>query len=56
MNESNYDINREFALFKVFTDGININTKFNSIEEAYAVFKMLVNGYCSLNNKINKTN
>lgn len=48
MNENNYDITKEFALFKVFTDGISINTKFDSIEEAYAAFKMMVNGFCSL--------
>lgn len=50
MEENNYNTNREFSLFEVFTDGISINTKFNSIEEAYAAFKMLVNGFCSLKN------
>lgn len=50
MTENNYDTNKEFALFKVFTDGISINTKFDSIEEAYAAFKMMVNGFCSLQN------
>lgn len=48
MNENNYDTTKEFTLFEVFTDGISINTKFNSIEEAYAAFKMMVNGYCSM--------
>lgn len=48
MNENNYDTNKEFALFEIFTDGINIKTKFDSIEEAYAAFKMMVNGFCSL--------
>lgn len=48
MNENNYDTTKEFSLHKVFTDGININTKFDSIEEAYAAFKMMVNGFCSL--------
>lgn len=51
MNENNYDTTRSFALFKVFTDGISINSKFDSIEEAYAAFKMMVNGYCSLQKK-----
>ena len=49
MNENNYATDREFALFEVFTDGISINNRFDSIEEAYAAFKMMVNGYCSLN-------
>lgn len=48
MNENDYDTNRELSLWKVFTDGIIINTKFESIEEAYTTFKMMVNGYCSL--------
>jgi hypothetical protein len=51
MEENNYNTNKEFCLFEVFTDGISIKTKFNSIEEAYAAFKMMVNGYCSLQNK-----
>lgn len=51
MEENNYNTNREFPLFEVFTDGISINTKFNSIEEAYAAFKMMVNGFCSLENE-----
>lgn len=51
MIKNNYNINRSFPLFKVFTDGISINTKFDSIEEAYAAFKMMVNGYCSLANE-----
>lgn len=50
MIENNYDTAREFSLDKVFTKGISINTKFNSIEEAYAAFKMMVNGFCSMQN------
>lgn len=48
MEENNHDTNREFDLYKVFTEGISINTKFNTIAEAYAAFKMMVNGYCSM--------
>jgi len=51
MEENNYNTSREFDLYQVFTEGISINNKFNSIEEAYTAFKMMVNGYCSL--KIN---
>lgn len=53
MVENNYDTTREFALFEVFTNGISINTKFNSIEEAYAAFKMMVNEYCSMKSETN---
>ena len=48
MVDNNYNINRDFPLFRVFTNGININTKFDTIEETYAAFKLLVNGFCSL--------
>lgn len=48
MEQNGYDTTREFELYEVFTDGININTHFNSIEDCYAAFKMLVNGFCSL--------
>ena len=51
MEQNNYDITKEFALYEVFTEGININTHFDSIEDCYAAFKMLVNGFCSLEKK-----
>ena len=51
MIENNYDTTKEFELFEVFTNGININTHFDSIEECYAAFKMFVNGFCSLEQK-----
>jgi hypothetical protein len=51
MIKNNYDTTKEFELFEVFTNGININTHFDSIEECYAAFKMFVNGFCSLENK-----
>lgn len=54
MIENNYDTTKEFKLFEVFTNGININTHFDSIEECYAAFKMFVNGFCSLENKTRK--
>lgn len=53
MKENNYDTNTTFSLYKVFTDGINISIKYNSIEEIYAAFKMMVNGYCSLKHETN---
>lgn len=48
MNKNGYDTSRELALHEVFTFGFNINTHYDSIEECYAAFKMLVNGFCSL--------
>lgn len=50
MHKYKRSTNREISLCKVFTDGININSEFETIEDAYAIFKMLVNGYCSLKN------
>ena len=50
MNENKYNTTVELPLWRVFSKGIDINTRFNSIEEAYAAFKMMVNGYCSLQN------
>ena len=35
-------------MFEVFTDGININSHFDTIEDAYRIFKLLVNGYLTL--------
>ena len=35
-------------MFEVFTDGININSHFDTIEDAYRTFKLLVNGYLAL--------
>lgn len=48
MEQNGYDTTKEFALHEVFTNGININTKFESLEDCYAGFKMMVNGFCSL--------
>lgn len=46
MNENGYDINKKPFWMDVFS--FNIDSKFDSIEDCYAMFKMLVNGYCSL--------
>ena len=48
MEQNGYDTTKEFELYEVFTNGININSEFDSIEECYAAFKMFVNGFCSL--------
>ena len=44
MINNNYEI-KSPCLWEVFTDGWNINTEFETIEDAYAVFKLLVEGY-----------
>ncbi len=44
MIDNNYKINSP-CLWEVFTDGWNINTEFDTIEDAYAMFKLLVGGY-----------
>jgi len=45
MIENNYDTSRELELYQVFTEGININSEFESLEDAYAAFKFFVRGY-----------
>ena len=47
MVDNEYDIDYVFDTYKVFTYDISINKHFESIEEAYATFKLLVNGFCS---------
>ena len=44
MIDNNYKINSP-CLWEVFTYGWNINTEFDTIEDAYAMFKLLVGGY-----------
>lgn len=46
MNESGYDTNKKIFWYDLFSGGLNSNTHFNTIEECYAMFKLLVNGYC----------
>lgn len=44
MIDNNYKIKTP-CLWEVFTYGWNINTEFDTIEDAYAMFKLLVEGY-----------
>lgn len=46
MVDNGYNINVKPYWMDVFTYGWNMNTHFNSIEECYGMFKLLVNGYC----------
>lgn len=41
----NYDISKELSMHDVFSDGINVNTKFDTIEDAYAFLKFAVLGF-----------
>ena len=46
MIQQNYNINRELNIYQVFTEGVNINTHFESIEDSYTTFKYMVKGFC----------
>ena len=46
MNDNGYSTNEKCSFYKVFSNEININEHFDSIEECFAYFKILVNGYC----------
>ena len=52
MEGQGYDTNSTLSqygdMYEIFTRGININTHFNTIEDAYRTFKLLVNGYLTL--------
>jgi len=47
MEASGHDINKQISWYDVFSSGMNINTHFITIEECYAMFRLLVNGYCN---------
>lgn len=52
MKEQGYNTNSTLNPYgdmcEIFTKGININTHFDTIEDAYRTFKLLVNGYLTL--------
>lgn len=54
MDEKGYKTDTLLSLYDVFTEGVNINSKFDTIEELYACFKMLSMGYMSLFDKDNE--
>lgn len=45
MISQNYDVDRQSNIWEMFTEGKNINSGFDSIEELYATFECLVNGF-----------
>ena len=40
-----YHTDYKISMYELFTKGLNINTDFDSIEQAYALFKLLVSAY-----------
>lgn len=45
MKKNKFDTSQELDLYSVFTEGININSHFESIPQAYAAFKYFVKGF-----------
>jgi len=45
MNFKSFNINQELDMCKIFTNGYNIKSEFDTIEELYSYFRLLVNGY-----------
>lgn len=46
MKENDYDIDKKVSWYDLF-NGISINKLFDTIEDSYAMFKLLVDGYCN---------
>lgn len=46
MERKGYDTAQELQLYEIFTQGKNINSDFETLEELYAIFKCLVFGFC----------
>lgn len=49
MEENGHDTNKELTLWQIFEHGDGMKSRYRSIEEAYAVFKLLVNGALAVN-------
>ena len=47
MNREGYPTDHRFHPLWHFSEGVNINTQFETIPEAYANFKLLVDGFCA---------
>ena len=46
MVDNGYDINYKISMCELFSDGIMGNCEGDSVEECYAKFRILVDGYC----------
>lgn len=47
MKANKFDVDKKLFLPNIFTYEWNINTHFDTIEDCYAMFKLLVDGYCN---------
>ena len=45
MIDNGYNTNYKVSLYDLFTEGLNITSHFDSIEQAYAVFKVIANAF-----------
>lgn len=45
MDDHHYDMSKEISLYDAFTEGVNVNTHFETLEDAYAFMKMMVFGF-----------
>ena len=52
MTDNNFDKNYKISFYDIFYGNININCIANSIEECYARFKFIVEGFDRMNNKV----
>lgn len=52
MTDNNFDKNYKISFYDVFYGNINIDCIANSIEECYARFKFIVEGFDRMNNKV----
>lgn len=45
MEKHNFDANKELNVYEVFSQGVNANTAMETIEDCYALLKLLVRGF-----------
>ena len=45
MIENGYDVSKRLNMYQVFTEGLNVNSRFDSLEDLYATLHLLVNGF-----------
>ncbi len=51
MESKEYDTTQELNFHDLFSAGLNINSEFESLEQLYATFKFMVNGFCGETNE-----
>ena len=50
MTSKGYGTDKEIGIYEVFTQGNNINTHYDTLEDLYANFKFLVSGFVNYQN------